>query len=88
MPLSEKFKALSDTRRRQVLELLLEGPHAAGDIAARFDITAATVSHHLSQLKKAGLVRVTRSGTFLYYELEPDAFVEVKDWIQRMEGVQ
>ncbi len=88
MPLSEKFKALADARRRQVLELLLEGPRPAGDIAASFDLSAATVSHHLAQLKKAGLVRVTRSGTFLYYELEPDALADVAAWIERMEGVR
>ena len=42
----------------------------------------------LAQLKKAGLVRVTRSGTFLYYELEPDALADVAAWIERMEGVR
>ena len=56
----QTFKALSDPSRRRILELLRKGPMRAGDIAAQFGTTAATVSHHLSVLKDAGLDLVTR----------------------------
>ena len=84
MALTETLKAISDSRRREVLELLLDGPMAAGDIASRFNLSAATVSHHLSQLKQANLVRVTRDRTFLYYELNLEELQVVSLWLEHM----
>ena len=52
MGIQKTFKALSDDTRRKILELLKEGAASAGEIAAHFDMTAATVSHHLSVLRK------------------------------------
>ena len=54
MGFSETMKALSDPARREILNMLKNGRMTAGDIAGRFDMTNATVSYHLSQLKKAG----------------------------------
>lgn len=51
MSFQETFKALSDPTRRAVLELLRNGAQTAGDIGAHFDMTGATVSHHLAVLK-------------------------------------
>lgn len=51
------FKALSAPVRRDILNLLKKGRMSAGDIAAQFDMTQATVSYHLSILKSADLVR-------------------------------
>ena len=59
MAFAETFKALSDPVRREILNLLKGGRLTAGEIAGQFDMTAATVSYHLSLLKKAGL-RSTR----------------------------
>ena len=58
--LSETMKALGDPVRREILNLLKGGRMTAGDIASRFDMTAATVSYHLAQLKKAGLIFESR----------------------------
>lgn len=55
MGFAETFKALSDPVRRDILTLLKEGSMSAGDIAAQFDMTAATISYHLKILKKSGL---------------------------------
>ena len=63
MAFAETFKALSDPVRREILNLLKGGRMTAGEIAARFDTTAATVSYHLSQLKKAGLIFESRERT-------------------------
>ena len=60
MGFAETFKALSDPVRRDILTLLKEGSMSAGDIAAQFDMTAATISYHLKILKKSGLVCETK----------------------------
>ncbi len=60
MGFSETMKALSDPARREILNMLKNGRMTAGDIAGRFDMTNATVSYHLSQLKKAGLIFESR----------------------------
>ena len=52
MAFAETFKALSDPVRREILNLLKGGRLTAGEIAGKFDMTAATVSYHLSQLKR------------------------------------
>ena len=69
MGFSDTMKALSDPVRREILNMLKGGSMTAGDIAARFDMTAATVSYHLTQLKKAGLVTEKREKNFIYYTL-------------------
>lgn len=50
--LHDTLKALSDPVRRDILELLKSGRLSAGDIGKHFDLSAATISHHLSQLKR------------------------------------
>ena len=52
MAFADTFKALSDPARREILELLRETRLSAGDIASKFDMTGATISYHLSVLKK------------------------------------
>ena len=69
MGFPETFKALADPVRREILLMLRGGRMAAGDISARFDMTGATVSYHLSQLKKAGLIYETKEKNFIYYSL-------------------
>ncbi len=81
MGIRESFKALSDDYRRQILEMLKNGKMTAGDISSRFDMTQATVSHHLSVLKEADLVRIERSGKYIYYELNSTVLDDVVKWI-------
>ena len=56
MSFAETFKALSDPVRREILMLLRSGRMSAGEIAGHFDMTGATISYHLSILKKADLI--------------------------------
>lgn len=56
MSLQETFKAVSDPTRREILNILKDGQKAAGVIGAHFEATGATISHHLSILKRAGLI--------------------------------
>lgn len=76
------FKAIGDPTRRNILEYLRkEGRLAAGDIAARFDMTQATVSHHLSILKEAGLINDKREGKYIFYEINTTIFEDVLQWL-------
>lgn len=69
------FEALASTPRRQILAFLSERELSAGDIAARFDMSAPAVSRHLSVLVNAGLISSERRGQFVVYKLVPDNLV-------------
>lgn len=85
-PLGDTFKALSDPTRREILNLLKRGPLSAGEIAEHFSMTGATVSHHLSVLKDAGLVCDRRGGKYIYYDLNLSVFEEAMSWLQSFFG--
>lgn len=86
MAFQETFKALSDPTRRAILDLLKGGAKTAGDIGAQFDMTGATVSHHLSVLKEAGLISDERRGKYIYYELNLSILDEITGWIAGLKG--
>ena len=86
MSLQLTLKALSDPTRREILNLLKTGAMAAGDIAARFDMTAAAVSRHLSVLKDADLIRDSREGKYIFYELNASVLEEILLWITELKG--
>ena len=88
MAFGETFKALSDPARREILNLLKGGRLTAGEIAGRFDMTAATVSYHLSRRKKAGLIFESREKTYIYYSLNASVLEEVLLWIQDLKGAE
>ena len=82
----ERFKALSDPIRRDILALLRAGPLPAGEIASHFDVSGATVSHHLSILRDAGLVLDDRQGKYIYYELNMSVVDEIWEWFTALKG--
>ena len=86
MGMSETLKAISDPVRRNILEMLKKGRKSAGEIAEQFNLTGATVSYHLSQLKKANLISETKYKNFIYYELNVSVFEEVLTWIYSLGG--
>ena len=86
MSFQQSFKALSDPIRREILRLLRAGPLAAGEIAARFDVSGATVSHHLAILRDAGLVLDDKRGKYVYYELNMSVVDEILGWITALKG--
>ena len=86
MGLEKTMKALADPVRREILDLLKKGRLAAGDIVAHFDITGAAISRHLSILKEADLIRDTREGKFIYYELNASVLEEILMWIATLKG--
>ena len=74
--MDDTLRALGDPTRREILRALRRGDLTAGEIASRFPITAASVSHHLSVLKEAGLVQAQREGRTIVYSLDSTVFQE------------
>ena len=86
MSFAETFKALSDPIRRDILTLLKKGSLSAGEIGSHFDMTGATISYHLSILKKADLVFENKQKNFIYYELNTSMVEEVMLWLADLKG--
>lgn len=86
MALSDTFKAISDPIRREILDMLKDEKKSAGDIASKFNLTNATVSYHLSQLKKSDLITETKDKNFIFYELNVSVFEDVLVWIYNLGG--
>lgn len=82
MGFQQTFKALSDTTRREILNILKNGALSAGEIGEHFDMTAATISHHLNILKEANLITAQKQGKFIYYELNLSVLEEIIGWFQ------
>ena len=86
MSLPNIFKALSDPVRREILlKLKQKRKMSAGEIAAEFDLTNATISYHLSTLKKADLIFETRYQKYIYYEINTWVFESVFMWIMQFQ---
>lgn len=86
MSLQASLRALADPIRREILNLLKKGRLSAGDIAGHFDVTNASISRHLSVLKEADLIRDTREGKFIYYDLNASVLEELLLWIADLKG--
>ena len=86
MALQNTLKALSDPIRREILNLLKDGRLSAGEISEHFPVTDAAVSRHLSVLKDADLIRDTREGKFIFYDLNVSVLEEIMLWIKNLKG--
>ena len=84
--MQETMRALADPTRREILNMLKSGRLAAGEIADRFPVTGASISRHLSVLRDAGLIRDSREGKFIYYELNASVLEELMLWITDLRG--
>ncbi len=86
MGMHNTLKALADPIRREILNLLKRGKLSAGEITEHFDVTGASISRHLSVLKDADLIRDTRDGKFIIYELNASVLEEIMLWITDLKG--
>ena len=86
MGIHNTMKALSDPIRREILERLKGGRLSAGEIGEHFPVSGAAVSKHLSVLKEADLIRDTREGKFIFYELNTSVLEEVMLWLKALKG--
>ena len=87
MSLQKTLKAISDPVRREILNLLKGQRLSAGEITNHFSITAAAVSRHLAILKDAELIRDSREGKFIFYELNASVLEELMLWAAYLKGV-
>jgi len=86
MGIQNTLKALADPIRRQILDMLKPGRLSAGEIAEKFPVSGAAISKHLSVLKDADLIRDTREGKYIYYELNASVLEEVMLWLVTLKG--
>ena len=86
MGFAETFKALSDPVRREILTILKYGRMSAGEIGSHFEMTGATISYHLSILKKSGLIFETKEKNYIYYTLNTSVVEEVMLWLSELKG--
>ena len=86
MAIQSTLKALADPIRREILNLLKSGRMSAGDIAEHFEVTGASISRHLSVLKDADLIRDSREGKFIFYEINTSVLEDIMLWITELKG--
>lgn len=87
MKFSDTFKALSDPVRLEILNILRKsGRLNAGEIAEKFDLSKATISHHLKILKDQDLIYEDKEKNYIYYELNTSVFEEILTWIANFKG--
>ena len=86
MALQLTLRALADPIRREILNMLKGGRLSAGEITDKFSVTGASISRHLSVLKEADLIRDTREGKFIFYEINTSVLEEAMLWLIDLKG--
>lgn len=96
-PEEQVFEALASTTRMNLLEALREkrltcdDPDSCdlserccnvGELAEALDLTQPTISHHLKELRRAGLITTEKDGRSLYCTINDDRFEELSDFLQ------
>src|SRR5260370_38558798 len=79
----ETLRALAETIRFQIVELLLDGPRRVGDMVDRLRLRQPQVSKHLRVLSDAGLVGVRVDAQRRIYALRPEPLQELEVWLER-----
>jgi len=78
------FKAIADPARREILRLLRPGEMTAGDLAAKFDMSKPTMSHHFAVLTQADLITRRRNGQTIWYGLNTTVLQDVLSWVMEL----
>ena len=86
MAIQQTIRALADPIRRDILNMLKKGRLSAGEITDHFSVTGASISRHLSVLKDADLIRDTREGKYIFYELNTSVLEDIMLWITELKG--
>jgi DNA-binding transcriptional ArsR family regulator len=80
----DPLQVLAEPRRREILAIVWDREMAAGDIAARFDVTFGAVSQHLAVLREAGFVRVRKDGNKRLYHVDKDSLGPLREILEAM----
>jgi ArsR family transcriptional regulator, arsenate/arsenite/antimonite-responsive transcriptional repressor len=79
--MNDIFKALNDPARREILKMLRKRDLTAGEIAAKFKMTAPSISHHLDKLKRAGLVTIEKQGQYVIYSINTTIIDDILQYL-------
>jgi len=82
--MNQVLKALGDPTRRAILDMLRKSDLTAGEISDAFHISKPSISHHLDQLKRAGLVVAVKEGQFIRYSISTTELDELLKWIYKL----
>ena len=82
---SDAFNAVAEPRRRQILDLLIQGEKPVNDMVASLGLAQPQVSKHLRVLREVGLVSVRGSGHQRLYKLNADRLKAIHDWVRTFE---
>ena len=77
-------KALSDSNRLEIVQMLSEGEKCGCKLLERFEITQPTLSHHMKILVESGMVNDRKDGKWHYYSLNAETFNAFKDYIEKL----
>lgn len=77
---SDVFNAVAESRRREILSLLVTRERSVGDIVVMLNLEQPSVSKHLKVLRDVDLVRVRRDGRQMYYRTNVEAIKPLHDW--------
>ncbi|MBB3118802.1 autorepressor SdpR family transcription factor [Pseudoduganella violacea] len=81
---NDTFKALADPARREILRLLRQGEMTAGELAAHFDVSRPTMSHHFAVLADADLISRRRDGQTIWYSLNTTVLQDMLAWMMEL----
>jgi DNA-binding transcriptional ArsR family regulator len=82
---SDVFNAIAEPRRRELLEVLVDGPRSVGELVDLLGAAQPQVSKHLRVLREVGAVHVAEQGRLRIYRIEGSALKPIHDWICRYE---
>jgi len=82
---TDPFNAIAEPRRRQILDLLIEGERPVSEIVAALPVSQPQVSKHLKVLKEVGLVKSRSEGKRRLYRVDAVALKPMHTWLERYE---
>ncbi|HSM44821.1 MAG TPA: metalloregulator ArsR/SmtB family transcription factor, partial [Acidimicrobiia bacterium] len=82
---TDAFNAVAEPRRRQILDVLVDGERSVGDLVAQIPVSQPQVSKHLKVLKEVGLVQSRAAGRQRLYRVDPLALKPIHDWLEDYE---
>lgn len=82
---TDAFNAVAEPRRRQILDVLVDGERSVGDLVAQIPVSQPQISKHLKVLKEVGLVQSRAAGRQRLYRVDPLALKPIHDWLEDYE---
>lgn len=82
---TDAFNAVAEPRRRQILDVLVDGERSVGELVAQLPVSQPQVSKHLKVLKEVGLVQSRAAGRQRLYRVDPLALKPIHDWVKDYE---